>query len=93
MYEVHIYSDDTALLSKLRETLPRSVFLNQWESAIIFSCWADSISEVYAVEKMLRSEPGVKDVVVKFHAKAILSSSRLVAWVDEEMLRLKNKVI
>jgi DNA-binding Lrp family transcriptional regulator len=91
MYEVHVFSKDDSVLSRIRQDLPKSVFINQWEhTAIILSCWADSIAEVFETERMLRSEPGVSSVRVKFHARAILSSSRLVSWIDEEILRLKE---
>jgi DNA-binding Lrp family transcriptional regulator len=91
MYEVHVYSNDDSVLLRIQQTLPKSVFVNQWEhTAIILSCWADSIAEVFETERRLRSEPGVSDVRVKFHARAILSSSRLISWIDEEILRLKK---
>jgi DNA-binding Lrp family transcriptional regulator len=91
MYEVHVHSNDDSVLLRIRQTLPKSVFINQWEhTAIILSCWADSIAEVFETERRLRSEPGVSGVRVKFHARAILSSSRLISWIDEEILRLKK---
>ena len=91
MYEVHVHSDDDSVLLRIKQTLPRSVFINQWEhTAVILSCWADSIAEVFETERRLRSEPGVGSVRVKFHARAILSSSRLISWIDEEILRLKK---
>lgn len=89
MYEVHVHSKDDSVLQRVRKTLSRSVFINQWEnSAIVLSCWADSIAEVFETERRLRSEPGVSTVRVKFHARAILSTSRLISWIDEEILRL-----
>jgi DNA-binding Lrp family transcriptional regulator len=92
MYEVHVHSSDDSVLSRVRQTLPRSVFINQWEhTAMIFSCWADSIAEVFETERRLRSESGVGSVLVKFHTQAILSSSRLTSWIDEEILRLKKQ--
>jgi DNA-binding Lrp family transcriptional regulator len=91
MYEVHVHSSDDSVLLRIKQTLPKSVFINQWEhTAIILSCWADSIAEVFETERRLRSEPGVSSVRVKFHARAILSSSRLISWIDEEILRLKK---
>jgi hypothetical protein len=54
---------------------------------MIFSCWADSIAEVFETERRLRNEPGVTGVRVKFHTRAILSSSRLISWIDEEIRR------
>ena len=91
MYEVHVHSDDDSVLLRIKQTLPRSVFINQWEhTAVILSCWADSIAEVFETERRLRSEPGVGSVRVKFHVWAILSSSRLISWIDEEILRLKK---
>jgi DNA-binding Lrp family transcriptional regulator len=87
MYEVHVHSNDDSILLRIKETLPKSVFINQWErTAIILSCWADSMAEVYETERRLRSEPGVSGVRVKFHERAILSSSRLISWIDEEIL-------
>jgi DNA-binding Lrp family transcriptional regulator len=92
MYELHVYSDDNSVLLRVKETLPKSVFVNQWEhTAMIFSCWADSIAEVFETERKLRSEPGVSGVRVKFHTLAILSSSRLTSWIDEEILRLNKQ--
>jgi len=89
MYEVHVHSDDNSVLLRVRQTLPKSVFINQWENAaMIFSCWADSMAEVLESERRIRSEPGVSDVRVKFHTRAILSSARLISWIDEEILRL-----
>ena len=91
LYEVHVHSSDNSVLSRIRQTLPKSVFLNQWEqSAIIFSCWADSIAEVSETERILRNEPGVSNVRVKFHMRAILYSSRLISWIDEEISRLEK---
>jgi DNA-binding Lrp family transcriptional regulator len=91
MYEVHVHSDDDSVLLRIKQTLPKSVFINQWEhTAVILSCWADSIAEVFETERRLRSEPGVSSVSVKFHARTILSSSRLISWIDEEILRLKK---
>jgi DNA-binding Lrp family transcriptional regulator len=91
MFEVHVHSDDDSVLHRVRETLPKSVFVNQWENtAIVLSCWADSIAEVFETERRLRAEPGVSGVRVKFHARAILSTSRLISWIDEEALRLKK---
>jgi len=91
MYEVHVHSNDDSVLLRIKQTLPRSVFINQWEhTAVILSCWAESIAEVFETERRLRSEPGVSGVRVKFHARAILSSSRLISWIDEEILRLKR---
>jgi DNA-binding Lrp family transcriptional regulator len=92
MYEIHVYSSDKSVLTTIRQTLPKSVFLNQWESTgMVFSCWADSIAEVYETERRLRSEHGVSNVLVKFHVRAILVSSRLISWIDEEILRMENK--
>jgi hypothetical protein len=89
LYEVHVHSDDNSVLLRIKQTLPKSVFINQWEhAAMIFSCWADSMAEVLETERRLRSEPGVSGVQVKFHTRAILSSSRLISWVDDEILRL-----
>jgi DNA-binding Lrp family transcriptional regulator len=91
MYEVHVHSDDESVLQRARETLPRSAFVNQWEgTAIVLSCWADSIAEVFETERRLKGEPGVSSVRVKFHARAILSTSRLISWIDEEALRLRK---
>lgn len=91
MYEVHVHSDDDSVLLRIKQTLPKSVFINQWEdTAIILSCWADSIAEVFETERRLRSEPGVNSVRVKFHARTILASSRLISWIDDEILRLKK---
>ena len=91
MYEVHVHSNDDSVLLRIKQTLPKSAFINQWEhTAIVLSCWADTIAEVFETERRLRSEPGVSDVRVKFHARAILSSSRLTSWIDEEILRLKT---
>ncbi|MGA2664361.1 MAG: winged helix-turn-helix transcriptional regulator [Nitrososphaerales archaeon] len=92
MYEVHVHSDDDSVLLRVKQSLPRSVFVNQWEhTAAIFSCWADSIAEVFETERRLRSEPGVSGVLVKFHTRAILASSRLTSWIDGEVLRLKGR--
>jgi DNA-binding Lrp family transcriptional regulator len=89
LYEVHVHSKDESVLLRIRQTLRKSVFINQWEgTAVILSCWADSIAEVFETEMRLRSEPGVSDVRVKFHARAILSTSRLISWIDDEVLRL-----
>ncbi|MDA4115134.1 MAG: Lrp/AsnC family transcriptional regulator [Thaumarchaeota archaeon] len=91
MYEVHVHSSDESVLLRIRQTLPKSVFINQWEhTAIILSCWADSIAEVFETERRLRSEPGVSAVRVKFHARAILSTARLTSWIDDEILRLRE---
>jgi DNA-binding Lrp family transcriptional regulator len=91
MYEVHVHSEDNSVLQRVRETLPRSVFVNQWENtAIVLSCWANSIAEVFETERSLRAEPGVSGVRVKFHARAILSTSRLTSWIDEEARRLRK---
>ena len=92
MYEIHVRSNDDSVLARIRQTLPKSVFLNQWEQkTIILSSWADSISEVFETEKKLRDEPGVTDVLVKFHARAVLSTSRLISWLDEEIARLQER--
>ena len=92
MYEVHVHSKDYPVLLRIRQTLPRSVFINQWgHDAIVLSCWADSIAEVFETERRLRDEPGVSGVRVKFHALAVLSSSRLISWIDDEILRLKKQ--
>jgi DNA-binding Lrp family transcriptional regulator len=89
MYEVHVHSDDESVLSRVKQTLPKSAFINQWEgTAIIFSCWADSMAEVFETERRLKAEPGVSGVRVKFHTRAILSSSRLASWIDEEIRRM-----
>jgi hypothetical protein len=89
MYELHVHSDDGSVLSSIKQNLPRSVFLNQWDSStMIFSCWADSISEVFETERKLRNQPGVEGALVKFHTHALLSSSRLISWIDQEILRL-----
>ena len=62
MYEVHVHSSDDSVLLRIKQTLPKSVFINQWEhTAIILSCWADSIAEVFETERRLRSEPGVSE--------------------------------
>jgi hypothetical protein len=91
MYEVHVHSSDDSVLLRIKQTLPKSMFINQWEhTAVVLSCWADSIAEVFETERKLRSEQGVSGVRVKFHARAILFSSRLVSWIDEEILRLKK---
>lgn len=91
MYEVHVHSSDDSVLLRIKQTLPRSVFINQWEhTAIILSCWAESMAEVFETERRLKKEPGVTNVLVKFHARAVLSSSRLVSWIDVEILRLKQ---
>jgi DNA-binding Lrp family transcriptional regulator len=88
MYEVHVHSADESVLSHVEQTLPKSMFINQWEgTAIIFSCWADSMAEVSETERRLKAEPGVSGVRVKFHTRAILSSSRLGSWLDEEIRR------
>ena len=90
MYEVHVHSEDDSVLLRVKQALPKSVFINQWEQgAVILSCWADSVAEVSETERRLRSEPGVTSVRVKFHARAILASSRLVSWIEEEILGLK----
>jgi len=89
MYEVHVHSNDDSVLLRVKQTLPKSVFVNQWDNgAIILSCWADSIAEVSETERMLRSKPGVSSVLVKFHTRTILSSSRLISWIDREISRL-----
>jgi len=91
MYELHVHSDDNSVLLRVKQTLPKSVFINQWEhTAMIFSCWANSVAEVFETERRLRSVRGVSGVRVKFHTRAILSSSRLISWIDEEILRLKK---
>jgi DNA-binding Lrp family transcriptional regulator len=91
MFEVHVHSDDDSVLQRVRETLPRSVFVNKWENtAVVLSCWADSIAEVFETERRLKAEPGVSGVRVKFHAKAILSTSRLISWIDGEALSLRK---
>jgi DNA-binding Lrp family transcriptional regulator len=91
LYEVHVHSNDNSVLSRMIRTLPKSVFLNQWEqAAVIFSCWADSMAEVSETERRLRNEPGVSSVRVKFHMRAILYSSRLISWIDEEISRLEK---
>lgn len=91
MFEVHVHSTDDVVLQRMRQTLPKSVFVNQWEdTAVILSCWADSIAEVFDTERRLKAEPGVSGVRVKFHARAVVSTSRLVSWIDEEVLRLRT---
>lgn len=91
MYELHVHSSEPSVLSRLREGVPRSMFVNQWESgAIILSCWADSIQEVYEVEARLRREPGVGGVQVKFHARTVLATRRLSSWIDEEISQSEN---
>jgi len=91
MYELHVHSGDNSVLFRIRQSLPKSIFLNQWDpSAMIFSCWADSLAEVFETQKKLRSEPSVSRVLVKFHTQAILSTSRLSTWIDEEILRLES---
>ena len=91
MYEVHVHSNDDSVLLRVRQTVQKSAFINQWEgTAIILSCWADSIAEVFETERRLRREPGVSAVLVKFHSRAILSTTRLVSWIDEEIGRLEK---
>jgi hypothetical protein len=91
MYEFHVHSDDDSVLLRLKESLPKSMFINQWEkTAIIFSCWADSIAEVFETERAVRNEPGVSKVRVKFHDQTILSTSRLHSWIESEILRLES---
>jgi DNA-binding Lrp family transcriptional regulator len=91
MYELHVHSSDVSVLARVKENLPKSAFINQWENfAMIFSCWADSIAEVYETERRVKGEPGVSGVRVKFHTRAILSSSRLTSWIDKEIQRLKG---
>ena len=86
MYELHIHSDDDSVLSRVGRTLPRSMFVNQWEGvAVILSCWADSISEVFDTQRALSKEPGVTYVRTKFHARTILSTDRLTSWIDQEI--------
>ena len=88
MYELHVHSDEDSVLSRVSNALPRSVFVNQWEhTAMIFSCWAESVAEVYETERRLKGEPGVTGVRVKFHTTTLLSSSRLAGWIDAEILR------
>jgi len=92
MYEVHVYSDDDSVLLRVKQTLPKSVFVNQWDhAAVILSCWADSIAEVFETERRLRNEAGVSGVRVKFHARTVLSTHRLISWIDEEVLRLRKR--
>ena len=92
MYEVHVYSDDDSVLLRVKQTLPKSVFINQWEhAAVILSCWADSIAEVFETERRLRNQAGVSGVRVKFHARTVLSTHRLISWIDEEALRLRKR--
>jgi DNA-binding Lrp family transcriptional regulator len=89
MYEVDVHYDNPTALSRIRQALPKSVIFNQWEpTAVVFSCWAESLAEVFETEKRLRDEPAVREVRVKFHLRAILSTSRLVSWIDEEIQRL-----
>jgi len=91
MYEVHVYSSDNSILTRIKEILPKSVFLNQWEEgAFIFSGWASSMSEVSETEKKLRSERGVTDVLLKFHSRAVLASSKLISWLDGEIARVQE---
>ena len=91
MYEVHVHSKDDSVLQHIRQTIPRSAFVNQWEdTAVVLSCWADSIAEVFETERRLKREPGVSTVRVKFHARAILSTSRLISWIDDEILRMEK---
>jgi DNA-binding Lrp family transcriptional regulator len=91
MYEIHVHSNDDSVLLRIKHILPKSVFINQWEhTAVILSCWADSIAEVFETERRLKSEPGVTGVRVKFHARAILASTRLISWIDEEIVRLSR---
>jgi len=92
LFEVHVHSHDPAVLSRVRQALPRSMFVNQWEdSALILSCWAESIAEVFETEKALRAEPGVTEVRVKFHARTILATARLLSWIDAETSRLEAR--
>jgi len=91
LYELHANSKDNSVLSGIKQNLPKSVLLNQWEPSIfVFSCWADSIAEVFETERKLRNEPGVSGVFVKFHTQTILASSRLISWIDEEVHRLEK---
>jgi DNA-binding Lrp family transcriptional regulator len=91
LYEIHVHSNDNSVLSRIRRTLPKSVFLNQWESTVIvFSSWAGSIAEVFQTERRLANEPGVTGVRVKFHTRAILHSSKLISWIDDEILRVEK---
>jgi len=86
MYELHVHSNDDSVLSRIGRTLPRSMFVNQWEGvAVILSCWADSISEVFETQRALSNEPGVTYVRAKFHARTILSTDRLTSWIDQEI--------
>ncbi len=91
MYEVDVHYDDPTALSRIRQALPKSVIFNQWEpTAVVFSCWAESLAEVFETEKRLKGEPVVREVRVKFHLRVILSTSRLISWIDEEIQHLRN---
>lgn len=86
MYELHVYSRDNSVLSRIKRTLPKSMFVNQWENvAMIFSCWADSMAEVFETEATVRGTPGVCDLRIKFHSRTSISVSRLKSWIDEEI--------
>ena len=91
VFEVHVHSSDDSVLSRIRRTLPRSMFVNQWDkTAVVLSCWAESMAEVSETERRLRGEPGVSDVRVKFHARAILATARLLSWIDDQVLGLEG---
>ena len=91
LYEVDVHSPDPVVLSRIRQTLPHSVVFNQWDpTAVVFSCWAGSLAEVFDTEKMLRGEPGVSEVRVKFHTRAVLAMSRLTAWIDAAVQQRKK---
>ncbi len=91
MYEVDVHYDDAAALPRIKQALPKSVIFNQWEpAAVVFSCWAESLAEVFETEKRLKGELDVREVRVKFHLRAILSTSRLISWIDEEIQHLER---
>ncbi|HXW37652.1 MAG TPA: winged helix-turn-helix transcriptional regulator [Nitrososphaerales archaeon] len=92
MYELHVRSEDDSVLLDVKQTLPRSIFINQWESsATIFSCWAESIDDVFETQRRVRSRPGVSDVSVRFHARATLNTARLTSLIDEEVRRISPR--
>lgn len=92
MYELHVFSNDNAVLSRIKQTLPKSMFVNQWEdTAVIFSCWAESIAEVFESEARVRSTPGVTGSRVKFHSRTTLCIPKLMSWIDNEIGRLETE--
>jgi DNA-binding CsgD family transcriptional regulator len=86
LYEADVHSNDASVLLRLPNIVPKSVVFNQWNpTAIVLSCWAESLADIFEVERRLRAETGVTEVRVKFHTRAILATSRFTSWINAEL--------